>query len=424
MNRNVFYLRNPEFGFYYNNDTITVFTSDGSIELNPLYVDVVEKCNGENSLSNITEDIWEKYGIESEDNEARQLFSKVIEELLKHKIIEEVSDKMPLRRVNPITGKKGKSFPSKLVLELTNKCNFKCKHCFKDAKATGIGYMNVADFEYFLSRLALPLEVIEITGGECTLHPQINEIIEIATKAAGKVSILSNGSNIQAISSDKFSLLSGVQVSIYGYDNESYKSFTSREQGFDAVKAGLEILKSQSCDLVIAICITRDNYGEVDKFIEFACQFNPKEIRFALVVPLGRASTSEYHKSLELPKEELPKVRRVIDDWADKLSPHIKVRRLGELLSEEADDTSTLRCNAGKYQIVISENNVVRPCVYLPEHLFNMGTMRQYADDISEGKVFDFTSGVSAFKKELAKEGFSIVDMRCEGFCKIESSGC
>ena len=424
MNKNVFYLRNPEFSFYYNNDTIIVLTGNGSVELNPLYVDVVEKCNGKNSLSNITEGIWEKYGINSEDNEARQLFPKVIEELLTHKIIEEVSDKAPLSKVNPITGKKGKLFPSKLVLELTNKCNFSCKHCFKDAKVTGIGYMNVADFEYFLSKLSVPLEAIEITGGECTLHPQINEIIEIAAKAAGKVFVLTNGSNIKAISSDKLSLLSEVQVSIYGYDNESYKSFTSREHGFDAVKAGLEILKSHSCDLAIAICITRENYTEIHKFIEFACQFNPKEIRFALVIPLGRASASEYHKSLELPKEELPEVRRIVDDWADKLSPHIKVRRLGDLLAKEADDTSTLRCNAGKYQIVISENNVVRPCVYLPEGLFNMGTVRQYANDISDGKVFDFTNGVSAFKKELAKEGFSIANMMCEGFCKIESSGC
>ena len=279
MNKNVFYLRNPEFSFYYNNDTIIVLTGNGSVELNPLYVDVVEKCNGENSLSNITEGIWEKYGINSEDNEARQLFPKVIEELLTHKIIEEVSDKAPLSKVNPITGKKGKLFPSKLVLELTNKCNFSCKHCFKDAKVTGIGYMNVADFEYFLSKLSVPLEAIEITGGECTLHPQINEIIEIAAKAAGKVFVLTNGSNIKAISSDKLSLLSEVQVSIYGYDNESYKSFTSREHGFDAVKAGLEILKSHSCDLAIAICITRENYTEIHKFIEFACQFNPKEIR-------------------------------------------------------------------------------------------------------------------------------------------------
>ena len=62
MNKNVFYLRNPEFSFYYNNDTIIVLTGNGSVELNPLYVDVVEKCNGENSLSNITEGIWENTG--------------------------------------------------------------------------------------------------------------------------------------------------------------------------------------------------------------------------------------------------------------------------------------------------------------------------------------------------------------------------
>ena len=114
MNKNVFYLRNPEFSFYYNNDTIIVLTGNGSVELNPLYVDVVEKCNGENSLSNITEGIWEKYGINSKDNEARQLFPKVIEELLTHKIIEEVSDKAPLSKVNPITGKKVSYFPQSL----------------------------------------------------------------------------------------------------------------------------------------------------------------------------------------------------------------------------------------------------------------------------------------------------------------------
>ena len=246
MRNDGFYLRNQDFSFHYNDDAIIVYMGATSAKLNQLYAEVVEKCDGKNNLCNIVEGIFAKYDIKDGDTEARQLFTEVIiEELLTHKIIEDVSENTPPYNVNPITGKMGASFPGNVLIEVTNKCNFCCKHCFKNAKANNTGYISVSDLEYFFSKLSAPFESIQITGGECTLHPQINDIIEIAANVANKVALLSNGSNIQAITLDKLSLVSEVQITIYGYDYESYKLFASSEHGFDEVKTGLDILKSQ-----------------------------------------------------------------------------------------------------------------------------------------------------------------------------------
>lgn len=425
MKNDGFYLRNPNYSFHYDDNAICVYMGSTSTRLNQLYAEIVEKCDGKNSLSNIVEGLFTKYDIKENDDEARQLFTQVIiHELLTHKIIKEVSEETPSHKVKPITGKVGASFPGTVLLEVTNRCNFCCKHCFKNAKANSTNYISVPDLEYFFSKLSVPFESVQITGGECTLHPQINDIIAITAMVANKVDLLSNGSNIQAITPDKLSLVNSVQVTIYGYDHESYKSFTSNERGFDLVKEGLGILKSQNTNLIIAVTITKNNYMNLDRFIEFACQFNPNEIRFSLVLPFGRASENEYYENFELSDEEFLEVEKHINEWADRLSSLINVHRIGGLFLKEADDTNTLKCTGGKYKIIISENGIVRPCTYLPEDLFSMGTIKQYVDDILNRKVFDFTKGVSEFKEKLLKEGFNVADMKCIGFCKGESSDC
>lgn len=69
------------------------------------------------------------------------------------------------------------------IIEITSRCNLACPTCFADA---GTGYdLTVDQVERMLDRLEETegsAEVVQISGGEPTMHPQVLEIIAAVTK--------------------------------------------------------------------------------------------------------------------------------------------------------------------------------------------------------------------------------------------------
>jgi MoaA/NifB/PqqE/SkfB family radical SAM enzyme len=66
--------------------------------------------------------------------------------------------------------------------ELTNDCNLKCKMCFRGKRRAGVGYM---DFDLFKRVVDEAAQIGDVTlslflGGEPTLHPQFDRMVEYA----------------------------------------------------------------------------------------------------------------------------------------------------------------------------------------------------------------------------------------------------
>ena len=92
--------------------------------------------------------------------------------------------------------KKKQSFPNRLTIFLTDKCNMKCAHCFiiKEVPKKTLE-MNTNEYKKFFSSLKGRTSQILFTGGEPTLRKDFYEILESAY-FDGKVStvtIFTNG---------------------------------------------------------------------------------------------------------------------------------------------------------------------------------------------------------------------------------------
>lgn len=83
-----------------------------------------------------------------------------------------------------------------MVIDLTNRCEEGCSHCFVDCKATGtdMSEKTLVQLVAFLNK-AKPL-AISISGGEFTLHPEFVKYIRyIIDKTKDfKIILMSNGS--------------------------------------------------------------------------------------------------------------------------------------------------------------------------------------------------------------------------------------
>lgn len=87
------------------------------------------------------------------------------------------------------------------LIEITNACNLDCEDCFASCSSKGknVSFMSLKKFkellEYYKKCEKEP-QVLQISGGEPTMHPQILKMIELAKKYVKHVILNTNGIRI------------------------------------------------------------------------------------------------------------------------------------------------------------------------------------------------------------------------------------
>jgi len=83
------------------------------------------------------------------------------------------------------------------VVSVTNTCNLRCPICFTYNRADRPYYMPVEDFRRtvdWIVESSGPVDLINVTGGEPTLHPQIIELLKCCQRPEiGRITMNSNG---------------------------------------------------------------------------------------------------------------------------------------------------------------------------------------------------------------------------------------
>lgn len=83
-------------------------------------------------------------------------------------------------------------------LEITGRCNLTCTHCYADSSPRGgHGSMTLDDWAGVLGQLAdLDTRMVQIIGGEPTMHPHLDAIIDYAHRLGLDVEVYSNLTHI------------------------------------------------------------------------------------------------------------------------------------------------------------------------------------------------------------------------------------
>src|SRR6185295_3466526 len=102
----------------------------------------------------------------------------------------------PQETPNPprVTGSPEAYFPVHATLEIIETCNMTCDHCYYSSSPDKTGKMSLDDAVIMMDRLAAGgVRVIELTGGECTIHTDFVAILEHACRTFDIVAVLTNG---------------------------------------------------------------------------------------------------------------------------------------------------------------------------------------------------------------------------------------
>lgn len=162
------------------------------------------------------------------------------------------------------------------IIEVNGACNMDCPLCFSDA---GPGFsLSIEEVEQMLDdfvRTEGTPEVVQFSGGEPTIHPQIIEFVR-AAKVRGIRSVMINTNGKRIAKDDRFlEQLNEVRPSIYfqfdGFDSNTYRILRNEPNILEEKIRALDRLAQIGLGVTLVPAIERGvNEHEVGKIIDFA----------------------------------------------------------------------------------------------------------------------------------------------------------
>lgn len=144
------------------------------------------------------------------------------------------------------------------TVELTQNCNFACKHCYcADKQSENLqleDYINIIDKLHSTGCLFL-----NFTGGEIFTNKYFKEIYTYAKNKGFIIDLLTNASllNNQLVELFKELPPNNIAITIYGTNEDDYLNFTGNRDNFNKTIKALELLKRNSIHFVLRTVATK-----------------------------------------------------------------------------------------------------------------------------------------------------------------------
>ncbi|WP_297063551.1 radical SAM/SPASM domain-containing protein [Thermococcus sp.] len=284
-----------------------------------------------------------------------------------------------------------KDIPSLDIIEidLTNKCNFMCRHCRANARDIKKEY-NEFDYNLLIRTIDelidLDVPTIVLAGGEPLLYPKIIELVNYIVSNGSEAHVTTNGylhNTLQAlINSVENPELLRVAVSIYGPE-VYHDSFCGVRGAYNKAIKSLEICIKHGIITTVNFTVTKGNIRYVFDYLNMAENMGANVFKVRTPNPIGRATTSkdiflstdEWFTILKELVEEKEK-RNIEIEFADPLWVRFDKELISafktKILSKGIKITAG--CTAGISSLYISSDGSVRPCAYFP---YNLGSIKE-----------------------------------------------
>lgn len=267
------------------------------------------------------------------------------------------------------------SAPAHYSLELTPLCNNRCPGCFnvfiEDTVTRPMRDvplpLTAAQWREILVKIKPHAARVKLTGGEPTLHPQFDEIVQALVEFDLPFSLFTNArwqhpDQLIALLA-KTPQCSGLLISLHGASAPIHEAYSGVRGSFDetvenirrAVRAGLNVATST--------VMTQQNFDRVAEIIELSAELGADHavINRYLGQPLPGIEPSE---------EELKQCVRAVDQ-IQRAGARVK---FGNCVPQCFIENSSTGCLAGVAYCAISPWGEMRPCNHSPRVVGNLLT--------------------------------------------------
>ncbi len=165
-----------------------------------------------------------------------------------------------------------------LDVELTERCNNNCIHCYinlpaADLKARQRELSTIEIQEILHEAVSLGCLTIRYTGGEALLREDFADLYIFARKLGLRVILLTNATLITPALAEVFAHippLEPIEVTLYGMQKSSYEAVSRVSGSFKAALEGIQILLEKKVPFLVKGVLLPPNREEIDEFESWA----------------------------------------------------------------------------------------------------------------------------------------------------------
>jgi MoaA/NifB/PqqE/SkfB family radical SAM enzyme len=206
---------------------------------------------------------------------------------------------------------------NEIGIELNNICNYRCKHCLRDFSEPSRNLPLTLIRRVLEEAKAYEVSHIAFTGGEPTLHPQMETILETCDALGYGYHICTNGSLLPKLWRRLFegrSGLTGISLSLDGATEATHDAL--REPGsYRQVMQSLSLCQVKGIPVTVQMIVNRSNRSELAQFALLAAQLGLRKAYYGFLQPvpameeLGLILTPQEMIAV---KEEVQRLRAVM----------------------------------------------------------------------------------------------------------------
>ncbi|MCX7832481.1 MAG: radical SAM protein [Actinobacteria bacterium] len=354
------------------NSTKTNFRSYISKKIDHTDEEIIFSCDGRTPLKTILKVLKNVYRIP--ENKVYYF----LDWLLQEGIIDYAYEPLHSSSFPTFGGSRDYFVPLHLFLELTDSCNQRCVHCYRESGPGNNQFMNKENFFRMAENLSLEgTLVVEFTGGEPLLHPYFDEMLSLAAEYFDLVSVITNGT---LLDEQKVSLLSNlnkyetkvfVSITLNSYKSSFHDWFVGMKGSFEKALRALRLLEAASVPVRVSMNVSRENLNDILPTAELAFENGASIFAAAPVNPEGRALNS----------------RIFIEDDSDWARFDIEFMKLKSIYPDKVfvlpeptlKEIFDFGCGAGTKTIAICPEGNIRPCVMF-DRSFTFGNI--FSEDL------------------------------------------
>lgn len=207
----------------------------------------------------------------------------------------------------------------KCLLQLTERCNLHCKHCFVSADNCG----NEMDYN-IIEKKILPQLIenhvtkVTLTGGEPFVYAKLFEVVKLFCENDISVGICTNATLITEEFLKKVCRYAiHFNVSLDGFSNGSHGKFRGFKNPkiYDKIIYNIKMIAKYN--LLNGILVTPNNYSSISEYVQI-CKFAKEcKAKYVLMNPLSQFGRGEEAVSLGFEKDNMRKLQQETEIFND-----------------------------------------------------------------------------------------------------------
>jgi radical SAM protein with 4Fe4S-binding SPASM domain len=334
------------------------------VSVNDMGKNIITTCDNQKTIREITEIISKKEG---------EPFDEALPKIVAFfNYLEDKKFAYPEGIPEPAEKKIPESL-MELWLNITYKCNLRCKHCHSSFGTPLENELTLEEIKNIIKEASVYNECkLFISGGEPFCRTDILDILKIASDYfPDKVMLITNGTLITEKHADELAQLPiRIQVSLEGPDPESNDCIRGTGVFTKAVKT-IRMLKERGIPPVVRMTLLKTNIHKIEEMIQFVEKEGLDFVSLGTLQRSGRAY--EAVKDIDPSTDELIAVYREIR----VLDPDLSLIHFAEGLTPAVSRLEKYDlCGAGSAMLSVGADGGVYPCAGLMYDEFLAGNIR------------------------------------------------